>query len=464
MTDDNGEMSNREDQWPQLIAQLREHLLVDVEFQRELSARIQREPAFRAQIDNYLAALNPKGEQPLSPPGGESDAGAFAATVTSRKSIGGSQAQLALVHELSNRVEALEGAMHGNATSGHDAVFGSDFSLADEVRRLKVRFEYLERIAPTDVQRALQFFEPLRDHHDDQMGSSNGMSGADRTASSVVGSAAVMRKVGELQKQQLEAQESTKALVENGHHEVMNVSQVLRGVQRDSEINRGKIDDLKHAVGALRSHIDTTLPQVLQVIQGIVSKGLNLPVGVDAQLENIRHAVEEGATKDHSVPHPFVSQQALRETVEQLQKFIYEGLYKLHAEIESNIRGKADSHVVKCLSEQLTEHEKQFPLMRRALQDVHPERLAEGAALSRWGEMRCVSCNSKVDYLHPGGSSTAGLQNRGFPARGGKNLKNIRSLPELPSVPHTSSPHTLSPGPMPLSGSQMQRPIDSSLP
>eukprot|EP00928_Gymnodinium_smaydae_P042500 TRINITY_DN28607_c0_g1_i2.p1 TRINITY_DN28607_c0_g1~~TRINITY_DN28607_c0_g1_i2.p1 ORF type:complete len:1275 (-),score=297.81 TRINITY_DN28607_c0_g1_i2:103-3927(-) len=343
-----------------------------------------------------------------------------------------------LVKQLSKRLQAIEDAMGGDQAGGSQsepAGFIPLLQVGDELRRLKTRFEYLERIAPPDVQRALAFFEPLRD---DQMGASNGFGEATPSATHAVGSAAVMRRVTELQRKQAEANEEAKLIADDGRREVMNVSQVLRGVQRDAELSGAKMDDLKLDVKRLRSHVDAALPQVVNIIENLMARlGPNAGFTQD-DIEGLKHVVEEAA--DKPAPHPFVSQSTLQKALDGLQKEVSGNVNQLRAEVLEVLRGKADGKALANLSQKLSLQEQEIPSMKQALQELVPETKAENAAFLK--QFRCVSCNTAIEGNGPWKSSPP-APSGGFPSRAitGKDLRPMGAgMPRNISLPTLAMP------------------------
>jgi len=317
--------------------------------------------------------------------------------------------------EVNNRLTKLEtllGTLGDDSAGGDGGTGGTQriplARVGDELRRLKTRFEYLERLTPQDVRRSLDFFEPLRD---EQMGSSNGFgagasNGFDRAGSSaaqVVGSAAVLRHVKDLEEKHSEFAMEAQELAQDGRREVMNVTHALRGLQRDSEMGSAKLIDLKKEVKQMRTRVETVLPQALRVIDAVLKKA-----GVDGGAENVeslRALVAEGIDSTET-PHPFVCQSIFQKAFEDLNGDVQSGLAKVNKDVSALQGRKADFDALQDVSEKLaTIQHQQLPAMKRYVQESIMAAMAESVADSAAGlhggqyrpGQRCMSCDTLVD-------------------------------------------------------------------
>merc|ERR1712190_507764 len=194
----------------------------------------------------------------------------------------------------------------------------------------------------------------------------------------------------------------SKAVAEDGRREIANLSMAIRAVQRDEETTNARLDDVRKKVTTLRDRLEVALPHVLKALEDVLQR-----VGVDANevgeaapvVSALRSLLADGdwAAK---VPHPFVSQGSLQNTLETLQQDVQAWLEALRRDIVSALSGKADYGALRHLSEQMARHEAQaMPLMRTMASFAVEEPKANDAGLVRFplGPGRCVSCDSKVD-------------------------------------------------------------------
>merc|ERR1719335_591777 len=116
------------------------------------------------------------------------------------------------------------------------------------------------RMIPPDVQRALKFFQKPEEEGDDDAIPSTG----DAKIDAIIGMQF----------------DTVKEFVNNNHEvargEVSNVMTAVLGVQRESSISSGKVEDLARRHEALRSHVERALPQIISIL-----KKLHIPGDAD---------------------------------------------------------------------------------------------------------------------------------------------------------------------------------------
>jgi len=370
------------------------------------------------------------------------------------------------INRMDGRVAMLERAVNGPAKDiaalqervgkierGDKAASNAEsnalLEIQDEVRRLKFRFEYLERIVPPDVQRAMQFFEPLKDEEAEQMTSSPLNSphriteDTDNMSSSggMGGNGSVLKRLNLLQVQQDQTIDAARSLAEDGRREVSNLSLALRGVQRDSEIGAARIDGIRSDVSQLQARIEAALPQVMKALEQVLGQKVEVAdkdlAGPVAEIEELQKVMAE-STSDAA--RRFVSQETLRKALEAVQADMQAWLEKLRQDILAAMVGKADNAALRSLSEQL-DKQAETP-MRRTLAQLPPPSATDEAAFTRWPLIRCVSCDKKVNMQSAGAGDP--WPSRGamplppsFPAGRSNNvaLRPLRREASTPTVP-----------------------------
>lgn len=286
--------------------------------------------------------------------------------------------------------------------------FNSMMGVHDDLRRLKTRFEYMERVAPPDVQKALSFFEPLHPERSDVLldRSLEGptMSGGASTASQS-GSQWFANRIADLtldrDSRDTFTAEDGKQLSQDVRHEVTNLSKAMRGVQREGEVNSAKIDDVQKGLGTLRRRLEEFLPQVLHALEMVLGRraggvpeesgggtgtmdaapggagadeaaddagggGTGGPGDAPAErpqqvLEGLRALLTTEGEVD--TPKPFVSQKGLSRALVALQEELQAQLDELReaqhrlAKETASLNGKADTSIIRSVMEQLLERE-----------------------------------------------------------------------------------------------------------
>eukprot|EP00927_Polykrikos_kofoidii_P019644 TRINITY_DN19213_c0_g1_i1.p1 TRINITY_DN19213_c0_g1~~TRINITY_DN19213_c0_g1_i1.p1 ORF type:complete len:1164 (-),score=222.83 TRINITY_DN19213_c0_g1_i1:193-3684(-) len=327
------------------------------------------------------------------------------------------------------RLSELEEAVAAQGRRPGGIQYTSLLEVCDELRRLKCRYEFIEKMLPEDAQRTLQFFEPLQ--NDQPEGSDH--------------SELMSQKSRENTKNAASISEEAKGLAEDSKREVMNVSLALRGVQRDAEVSGARIEDLRRGLAAQQSRLEAVLAQVLQAVEEITQHAGLASLSESRAIQDLRVLVTEGDVSD-TVPHPFVSQAALHQTIQSLQTEVQTLMQDLRKDLVDSVQGKADGAAVKCLSEQLAKQERQR-WVKTTLDEVSDPKSAstDTAAGMRW-PARCVSCDARVepkverDVWPP----QPGVPGPPFPQRvahGGKDLRPLGagmvrnvSLPTLKPV------------------------------
>jgi len=283
--------------------------------------------------------------------------------------------------------------------------FMSMMEVQDTLRRLSTRFEYLERVLPPDVQKAMNFFEPLNASAD--MGADLGPT-SPSIATQMMSSAGIMRRINELQAGQSNVSDEAKVMSEDARREVVNLSRALKGTQRDSEVNASKIDDLQRALAKVKTRFEAALPQVLQVVEELHrpaagaapaagSEGA-VAADVNPNVEGLRALLRESSNEGKTevdAPHPFVSQNGLRRALDAMQGDVQAWLNKLREDLIAALQGKADSDTLRRAIEDLT-NQVQTPQHVFLPPEVAS---AEGSAAMRFpvAQGRCLTCDTKVE-------------------------------------------------------------------
>lgn len=282
-----------------------------------------------------------------------------------------------------------QGSLQGDpSTAENPPDFLSLMEVHDDLRRLKTRFEYLERCAPPEVQKALSFFEPVREetsqaHDADHQGGQ---------ASQLVGSAALMRRLQELQTAQDSDLDEAKNNSEEARREVANLSRALRGVQRDGEVHGSKLLDIQKSLSEQQKRLEVALPAFMQSLERLL--GSDLQAGGESDVAaGLRALLLPGDGVDGSKA-PFVSENGLRQALEALQGEVQAWLSKLREDISSVLRNKADTDLVRSIMEQLEQVQTTSPM----IQNPDQGQFTDGAAILRVPLMqgRCVACDAQI--------------------------------------------------------------------
>eukprot|EP00445_Apocalathium_hangoei_P025936 CAMPEP_0203930768 /NCGR_PEP_ID=MMETSP0359-20131031/69439_1 /ASSEMBLY_ACC=CAM_ASM_000338 /TAXON_ID=268821 /ORGANISM="Scrippsiella Hangoei, Strain SHTV-5" /LENGTH=1096 /DNA_ID=CAMNT_0050859987 /DNA_START=128 /DNA_END=3418 /DNA_ORIENTATION=+ len=248
--------------------------------------------------------------------------------------------------------------------------------MQDDLSRLRTRFDYMERCVPPDVHKALHYFEP-------QMPIPLENEGADAFSHA------------RLQQEMMEA----KAASEDALREVANVSQAMRGLQRDVSRSSDKLDDVVKLHNALRVRVEGALPKLLQVVDKLMQQGS----GPEAGQENFFKTLLDGLNEES-----FVSQTLLRQALGNVQEEVQTWLQGLRTDILASMKGKADSvqlarlstrldAAVAAAAQQLSSSAASYPAAPDAL-----------AAATR-SPLRCLSCDSLVAGAVPPGAGVSYL-------------------------------------------------------
>eukprot|EP00930_Biecheleria_cincta_P032848 TRINITY_DN22764_c0_g1_i1.p1 TRINITY_DN22764_c0_g1~~TRINITY_DN22764_c0_g1_i1.p1 ORF type:complete len:1034 (+),score=287.96 TRINITY_DN22764_c0_g1_i1:56-3157(+) len=333
----------------------------------------------------------------------------------------------------------------------------------DDLRRLKCRFEYLEKIVPPDVQRAMVFFEPLKDA-DEESGSrlhSPDAHGPDDVMDNSPGATAVgttgnvLKRLNLLQVQQDQTIDAARSLAEDGRREVSNLSLALKGVQRDSEIGQARIESLRSDINQLQARLEVVLPQVVSALQGALGK----PETKDAIAKRTKGQPAEELLALQSLltetpvdsARRFVSQDTLRKAMEAVQADMQAWLDKLRQDILAAMVGKADNVELRSLADQLDKQAELSPGRRNLAPLYAGNAAADDAAIVRFPlqQGRCVSCNKQVNL------KVDAMGNDPWPSRG--------AIPLPPSFPPGRTPNNVSLRPLRREASTPTMPADRSL-
>jgi len=269
----------------------------------------------------------------LQQPGGQS----------SRRGSQGNEAY-PLVVQLQERVGALEARLNASSVRGsktsvqpdkalterlhgqqHEGGTGVNQDLVqwlavqDDLTRLKRRFECLERCVPEDMQKALQYFEPL----------------------------GPMDLTNDEEKRQREVildglKEAKAATIEN-RGELSNLSLALGGLQRSSDLTTSKLEDTTRSHKALQQRVDTVFPRLLEALEYLLLRGRSAGSSEEAsdfvlneaaQLRQILTSMVEEAEGFHPV-----SQTMLKKELDAAMKEIR----KEQSILAEAVKGKAES-------------------------------------------------------------------------------------------------------------------------
>jgi hypothetical protein len=265
--------------------------------------------------------------------------------------------------------------------------FLSLMEVHDDLRRLKTRLEYLERMAPPEVQKQLAFFDPL---HEDGTHAPDPEHHQGGQAAQLVGSSVMMRKLQELQASQDSELDDLKYNSDEARREVANLSRALRGVQRDGEVHGSKLLDIQKSLAEQQKRLEVALPELLQSLEGLL--GSKRKSGGEPDVAAGLRALLQ--PEGDSNKAPFVSQNGLSQALETLQGQVQTWLSKLQEDIMNLLRNKADADLVKAIMDRLEEVQSSSPMIHIPDQGVH-----DGpAALMRVPMLqgRCVSCDAPI--------------------------------------------------------------------
>eukprot|EP00929_Paragymnodinium_shiwhaense_P118648 TRINITY_DN90562_c0_g1_i1.p1 TRINITY_DN90562_c0_g1~~TRINITY_DN90562_c0_g1_i1.p1 ORF type:complete len:1111 (-),score=319.47 TRINITY_DN90562_c0_g1_i1:48-3380(-) len=294
------------------------------------------------------------GERSLSKDGGRSLEGDDATSSTDGKK------PPATLGDLAKRIIMLEdlvGAGEAAADGSNSIGLVSVFQVADELRRLKARHEYLERLAPAEVQQTLAFFEPLNDSSQQSAGEPGSLQ-------------QVIERVYELQQRQEDVRQEAKDIGDTGRREMGNISLALKGLQKDSEMSSSKISDLRRDLTSLKSRIEAALPQVLKTVEEVGKRA-----GIEAEktgAEALRAVCTDKEALENAVPHPFVSQKVLSQQLDDLKTNMTVIVDALKNELTASVKAKADGEYVRGLAELMAKQEQQ-QWMKSTLHDAAPQ-------------------------------------------------------------------------------------------
>lgn len=178
---------------------------------------------------------------------------------------------------------------------------------------------------------------------------------------------------------------------ENNATLIANFANAVRGLQRDADLQSGKVQDL--AEGARR--VDSALPQLVHMLESLIQQlgGHGVDPDVLKGLSGVRDVLGMPAGDG---PHPFVSETLLRDAIEQAQAEVRKWLKKLQDEIHRALGSKADAAHLKMLSLEL---EATANRRSRSLPATPPDENVGFAAITRipMGPARCIVCDSKVE-------------------------------------------------------------------
>eukprot|EP00933_Yihiella_yeosuensis_P076928 TRINITY_DN8691_c1_g1_i1.p1 TRINITY_DN8691_c1_g1~~TRINITY_DN8691_c1_g1_i1.p1 ORF type:complete len:1216 (-),score=300.93 TRINITY_DN8691_c1_g1_i1:144-3791(-) len=209
----------------------------------------------------------------------------------------------------------------------------------------------------------------------------------------------------------------------------------LRGVQRESSINKGRLEDLAISLDTLRGQVDLALPQLLNALMELVGRtvcvdsaegaagtgsascvggagtGTDAGTGGNLQSQSL-HSTPEKLVKlrdlllggDESSNRRFITNEVLEKHMEELRKNFSGELSKLKQELLRLLSDKADDSDVFALNDRLRsalEHlqdlsQRVYVVMQSQAQH---EESVDNAAIFRTPLMpgNCVSCNRRVD-------------------------------------------------------------------
>jgi len=269
------------------------------------------------------------------------------------------------------------------STTDHPPDLLSLMQVHDDLRRLKTRFEYLERMAPPEVQKALSFFEPLREEgaqtHDAHHQGSQ--------ASQLVGNAALMRRLHDLQASQDSELDEAKQNSEEAKREVANLSRALRGVQRDGEVHGSKLLDIQKSLAEQQKRLEVALPQLLQSLEELLGAGRQAGSEPDVA-EGLRELLLPGGDSSKA---PFVSQSSLRQALDALQGEVQAWLSKLREDIQNVLRNKADTDLVRSIMGRLEQVQSSSAMLQ--VPDQGNDAAVVRVPLTQG---RCVSCDAQI--------------------------------------------------------------------
>jgi len=286
------------------------------------------------------------------------------------------------------------------ATSGKDPSDTATqlLALGDELRRLKCRFEYLELCAPPHVQRALDYFEPLGPR-EASPGDSAG--------------------TGESPRPKVTAEEA-KATAEDVRHEFANVSLSVRGLQRDTETQAGKLQDLMEVQKSFRERLEAGLAQLLTALKDLMQRELhNETLAADSLAKAQAFLADtDGA---HSESHPFVSKAVFQSALAATEETLQDSLQRMREDILTALGGKADSAQLRSLVVRMDAESQQSPL--RSATVVEEGRLAAAVTRAPSRGAACLSCETRADVV----VESRAVPNPPFPAR----INRTPSAPQL---------------------------------
>lgn len=300
--------------------------------------------------------------------------------------------------ELGERVRQVEELMQSMREGGSPrGVEG--MVTKDEFRSLKCRFQYLERVVPPDVQKALKFFQSRDD------------GGSEFITDEPMLEAHLGTQLEDLQRM-------LRKLSEELRREVANAFVAVRGVQRENSICSNKLEDLEKNQRELQQNRDNMLPKILEALDRHASAAEAVAKG-DTPPKDFHVKGEFGDLL--AKYSPYVNEANMTSAMNGIQQDIQDSIANLRQEVFTVLSAKADEIHLQAIESQV--EMTQQGLNQTWAQVSVPENTTPAAAFSRKQLARCFSCDSVVQVsprhttlLQPPAGETSGVHAK-WPSR-----------------------------------------------
>lgn len=326
-------------------------------------------------------------------------------------------------------------ALNNGLAGAKDDASKMALEFQDDFRRVKCRLDYLERMMPDDMKKALTYFEPMQVHVDARQYLA--ISGSDEGDEGAV----ILKKISDIQAKQQQSVQTALGLAEDGRREVTNLTAAVRGVQRDRDITVGNLD----AVRRQTARLEAAMPNLLQLLEKVFMR-----IGDVAQGDVLEDAAAEcrrllaSPLVEVEPSKLFATEAMIHDAIADVRKDFKLQLEKLRKDIDAALSSKAVSEEVRLHLEMLKLKINAVTFRSEAAVE-RPGTTGMDAAMLRYPlvhQGRCASCNTKMDVITesagPWPTRSAVPSTPPFPARAlqkprrhESSLKHENSAPAL---------------------------------
>lgn len=182
--------------------------------------------------------------------------------------------------------------------------------------------------------------------------------------------------------------------------EVPHVFQAVRGIQRDVEMNSGKLTDVNSGLVALQSQVEATIPEFFRILEQLVGNGSSKSQpDSDSTTKDLLELLRESLG---GCSGPYVSLRAheqMNEAMERMIKQVQAQMDQLQVQLQDALRGKANDGDLKKMLDQQHALEASLRRLMRAHSPVDDATTEDPACMKvPLLPARCISCDRKVEF------------------------------------------------------------------